>query len=127
ALGVDALQRRVKAVEPQSRRCRVDRLLGQVDAEALAPGARPLQMIGARADADLEDLLAAVPRELREAVDERLEPVAVLLDRFEPFARTPLERPCELGVRAAGAGFPEGADLIVERGHRESRIPRSRS
>jgi hypothetical protein len=113
-LSIDAAQIRGQAMEGEMCARRLDRGIGQVDPMADTAGARPLQMIRAGADADLEEPLTAMPRELRDSVDERLLGVAVRLDLGEPFLRARRQRAGDARVGADRAALPERADLVVE-------------
>src|SRR5438067_1409739 len=106
-LGIDAAQVRGEAMEGEMRARRLDRGVGQVDAMADTAGPRPLQMVGARADADLEQSLAAMPGELRNSMNERLIGVAVVLDLGEPFGRARCQVAGDMPLGADRTALPE--------------------
>src|SRR5260221_5671625 len=113
-------------MEGEMRSRRLDRGVRQVDAMAEAAGARPLQMVRAGADADLEEPLAAMPGELRDGVDERFLGVAVRLDLGEPFRRTRRQLASDARIGADRTAFPEGTyllDQLASHGRPRAKLP----
>src|SRR5262249_10084280 len=109
--GVMALQLGMETFESQSPAGRFDGRVGQIEAVAIGAGTCPLEVVRSRADANLQNPLAAMTSELGHAVNVRFGFVAIVLDLPRPLRGEDgcLSRDFRLG--ATGLALPVGSNL----------------